>query len=192
LLAVVRKLVACYGVLVQLVTRETFLADFCTVGVNPALLFLLAFVVRIQGVPLETFCALVVNSIVSDTLRIFDVTLTAIEQEGLVIALGLTSPFGIAAKREALNTDAIGIQKILEVTTRADVAVEFQHITVNISNFHRFETSSANSHQSIIAKITIKLIFGGDTTVNVKLVADVVLVVKLALTGVAGTWDLVR
>lgn len=109
-----------------------------------------------------------------------------------MVALSLTSPFGIAAKREALNTDAIGIQKILEVTTCANVAVEFQHITVNISNFHRFETSSANSHQSIIAKITIKLIFGGDAPVNVKLVADVVLVVKLALTGVAGTWDLVR
>lgn len=68
LLAVVRKFVACYGVLVQLVTRETFLADFCTVGVNPALLFLLALVVGVQSVPLETFCALVVDTIVSDTL----------------------------------------------------------------------------------------------------------------------------
>jgi hypothetical protein len=76
-----------------------------------------------------------------------------------VVALGLTGFFGIVTERKRFDTNVIGIEQVLEVTTSANIAVDLKDVTVNVSDFNRFEASSSHCHKGIIAQITVKLIF---------------------------------
>lgn len=117
-------------------------------------------------------------------MRILNVAIAVVKQQRGMIALSLTSSFRVITERKRLDTDVIRIEQVLEVTASTDVAVELKDITVNVSDLHRLKTSPADRHEGIITQIAIKFVFGRKASFNVELVAYVVPVVKLTLTGV--------
>ena len=98
-----------------------------------------------------------------------------------MIALSLARSFGVITERKRFDTNVARIEQVLEVTTSTDVAVEFKNVTVNVSDFYRLETSSADCHKSIIAQIAVKFDFGRKAPFNVELIADIIPVIKLTL-----------
>jgi hypothetical protein len=76
-----------------------------------------------------------------------------------VVALGLTGFFGVVTERKCFDTNVIGIEQVLEVAASANIAVNLKDVTVNVSDFNRFEASSSHCHKGIVAQITVKLIF---------------------------------